>query len=220
MTMRNLKTAVALGAALMAVAGAAHATPFDLEGLATGFTAGPIVVNDGALMLTITVDGGGSFLYVDNPSVALLGQRGVIGSNTNPLQVDQFAPIRFSFNQTINSITFNFGDSGGDNDSPVNISAYSLANVLLGTAVGSYPAGASAGASLTLNFAGASYFLASSGVQAPGNNANSIFWDIGDVQSNGAGGVPEPATWAMMLVGFGGLGAVMRRRRTAATLAA
>ena len=28
------------------------------------------------------------------------------------------------------------------------------------------------------------------------------------------GGVPEPATWAMMLVGFGGLGAILRRRRT------
>ncbi|MFI4966828.1 MAG: PEPxxWA-CTERM sorting domain-containing protein [Caulobacterales bacterium] len=28
--------------------------------------------------------------------------------------------------------------------------------------------------------------------------------------------VPEPATWAMMLVGFGGLGAMMRRRRTQA----
>lgn len=28
-----------------------------------------------------------------------------------------------------------------------------------------------------------------------------------------AGGVPEPATWAMMLVGFGGIGMAMRRRR-------
>jgi hypothetical protein len=26
--------------------------------------------------------------------------------------------------------------------------------------------------------------------------------------------VPEPATWAMMIMGFGGLGAVMRRRRS------
>jgi hypothetical protein len=31
----------------------------------------------------------------------------------------------------------------------------------------------------------------------------------------GGGGVPEPASWAMMLVGFGGLGAMMRRRRAA-----
>jgi hypothetical protein len=26
-------------------------------------------------------------------------------------------------------------------------------------------------------------------------------------------GVPEPATWAMMILGFGGVGAVMRQRR-------
>lgn len=30
------------------------------------------------------------------------------------------------------------------------------------------------------------------------------------------GNVPEPATWAMMLMGFGGMGAVLRRRRTLA----
>lgn len=36
-----------------------------------------------------------------------------------------------------------------------------------------------------------------------------------------AGGVPEPATWAMLLVGFGGVGASMRfARRQAASLAA
>ena len=27
------------------------------------------------------------------------------------------------------------------------------------------------------------------------------------------GSVPEPATWAMMLLGFGGIGMAMRRRR-------
>lgn len=31
----------------------------------------------------------------------------------------------------------------------------------------------------------------------------------------GAGAVPEPATWALMIVGFGGAGATLRRRRTA-----
>lgn len=33
-------------------------------------------------------------------------------------------------------------------------------------------------------------------------------------------GVPEPATWAMMLMGFGGLGAAMRSRRKRAAVAA
>ncbi len=35
-----------------------------------------------------------------------------------------------------------------------------------------------------------------------------------NVQTTGGSGTPEPATWAMMLVGFGGVGAIMRRRAT------
>ena len=30
---------------------------------------------------------------------------------------------------------------------------------------------------------------------------------------SGGGAVPEPATWALMLLGFGGLGAMLRRQR-------
>jgi hypothetical protein len=32
-------------------------------------------------------------------------------------------------------------------------------------------------------------------------------------------GVPEPASWALMLVGFGGMGALLRRRRPRAVAA-
>ncbi len=38
--------------------------------------------------------------------------------------------------------------------------------------------------------------------------------------TGGGGGVPEPATWAMMLVGFGGLGALLRHRRHQNAIAA
>ena len=34
-----------------------------------------------------------------------------------------------------------------------------------------------------------------------------------------AGGVPEPASWALMIIGFGGIGATLRRRRSAPALA-
>ena len=45
---------------------------------------------------------------------------------------------------------------------------------------------------------------------------------IGDLIQQGAGGVPEPATWALMIVGFCGMGAALRnaRRRALPTFAA
>ena len=48
------------------------------------------------------------------------------------------------------------------------------------------------------------------------NQNESLNWrPIGTTGINdpgGGGGVPEPASWALMLLGFGGLGAVLRRR--------
>jgi hypothetical protein len=35
-----------------------------------------------------------------------------------------------------------------------------------------------------------------------------------DLTTAATGGVPEPATWSLMLIGFGGLGAALRSRRT------
>ena len=40
------------------------------------------------------------------------------------------------------------------------------------------------------------------------------YWHIDDISVQGlAGGVPEPATWAMMILGLGAVGGAMRRRR-------
>jgi hypothetical protein len=42
---------------------------------------------------------------------------------------------------------------------------------------------------------------------------------VDDFLINVGGGVPEPGTWAMMLLGFGAIGVMMRRRRNAEALA-
>lgn len=46
---------------------------------------------------------------------------------------------------------------------------------------------------------------------APGDARFAFSQNLSAITS---GGVPEPATWAMMLTGFGGLGAILRRRRS------
>jgi hypothetical protein len=42
---------------------------------------------------------------------------------------------------------------------------------------------------------------------------------VSNVVQVGSGAVPEPATWAMMIMGFGGVGALVRRRRQALSVA-
>ena len=51
-----------------------------------------------------------------------------------------------------------------------------------------------------------------------GPNGNTGFTgNIGG--GGGGGGVPEPATWGLMLLGFGGMGAMLRNRRRVAAVA-
>ena len=61
-------------------------------------------------------------------------------------------------------------------------------------------------------------FTVTYGIIDTGNNEPFLLAQRANVRSVGA--VPEPATWGMMLVGFGGIGAAMRRRtRTRVTFA-
>lgn len=190
---------------------ASAVTAFNFDGLTAGYYAGSLTVVDAGVTLKVTNEGypAGSVL-ITNSGIPLLGSRSAIGSQTNPINSNQFAPLRFSFSTAINSITFAFGDGGGDSDSPVVIAAYDAASTFLGSVTDSYPSGYGAGKSLTLNFANARYFVASSGVL--GQNKDSIFWEVTSLT---AGGVPEPMTWALMLTGFGAVGAAMRRRQGA-----
>ncbi len=46
------------------------------------------------------------------------------------------------------------------------------------------------------------------------SGANTFSWNSLDGHQSFGGGVPEPATWALLIMGFGGIGALIRRRRT------
>jgi hypothetical protein len=66
---------------------------------------------------------------------------------------------------------------------------------------------------------GGNGFTASGKVQIstnlPGGSSSEVFFKLGDYTS----AVPEPATWAMLILGFGAVGAVARRRRVASVSA-
>ncbi len=70
---------------------------------------------------------------------------------------------------------------------------------------------------LTLGQGFQTYGLGLTGVSSILITANSTgegYWAVDNLEGANFGvGVPEPATWALMLVGFGGLGAALRLRR-------
>jgi len=105
----------------------------------------------------------------------------------------------------------NHEDGFGSFDYVVNATSNTLTHLQF-SVVGS---GTNAGAVLTLDHNTADSQSIFAAVDVIGSNGNTGV--VG--ATTFTGGVPEPATWGMMLVGFGGLGAMMRRRRAMATVA-
>jgi hypothetical protein len=102
----------------------------------------------------------------------------------------------FTHNTQINSFCCNMPNpdniiSGLGNEGDVSVGDHSISMAWL---IGSLSTGSSA----TLNYA---YVV--------GDNIGTV----------GGGAVPEPATWAMMIMGFGAMGSVLRRRRSAVAAA-
>lgn len=101
-----------------------------------------------------------------------------------------------------------------DGLNPIHFEAFDENGVSLGVVNGSHADGSFAGTLADDRFYGVSY---SGGISklvitdSPGQEIDHIQYGV-----NLNGGIPEPATWAMMLVGFGLLGATLRHRRAVA----
>lgn len=185
MTKRMVMAGVALVAAVIPAAASAAIITQTFAFTGTGFNG----VGNGPPPLT-TVTGSVTVTY--DTSVTVIDQ---LGASAVVPSVPFASPIRYSYYSSFDGGTLSFA-SGGYNPS--------IANAGQGFALTFRNVGSGQPQGVSLNYALA------------GNNelfsTRNVTITAGPAEVSGA--VPEPATWAMLLLGFGGIGATLRRRAT------
>jgi hypothetical protein len=207
MNIRLLLAGAAMATTSLTAAGAQAAT---ITGLfSTGVDASGNVLAEGASEQHYTVDGlNAPFLY-NNPNY--IGQPGAAfiavqadGGYTNPVNTYSLTFDLTGLNAATAQISGNFE---ADNFATVFLNGNQIAQ--------------DDQATVFSNFQSPTPFSAASGFVAGLNTLTFTVTDTGPPSAllvsdltGTASAVPEPASWAMMLVGFGGLGVAMRTRRT------
>ncbi len=120
-----------------------------------------------------------------------------------PATLDPTVTFNFSGSPTINGIRIHVDNSGvGGVFTPASILVDGVSQVFSGPSPGSIGWINLSGLNLTGGSHTVQFF------QAPAT------WTfVSEIKFDGKGGVPEPATWAMMIAGFGLAGTALRRRR-------
>jgi hypothetical protein len=114
--------------------------------------------------------------------------------------------VNFAFSGPVSNLSFKFNNFGSENGS--NYVASGSSGVISTALVDSFNSYSSV-------------FVTGNGItnlSINNNNNDSWLFGIGSITFS-AGAVPEPASWAMMIAGFGLVGATMRRRRQAVATA-
>jgi hypothetical protein len=149
-----------------------------------------------------------------------------VGNGGNPdvghsLYADGLITITFD-ESVLGSLPTAAGLVWTDGNNPITFTAYDRNNVLLGTLTGNHADGFITGQTAEDRFYGVTNpegILKLIISNPPGIEIDHIQYGIGAAAIDERPGVPEPATWALMLTGFFGAGGALRasRRRTAAT---
>lgn len=173
------------------------------------FTAGTVLTNQVA-GLTFSMSGGPTtatapivgYGYFD--AVLSLNNSGNFGSGTDGYPTG--ATVTIDFASAVSGVSFTFNNYGNNTGNDSIYQAFDAANALISS--GSL---ANVNGFSLVNVAGSGIksLVISNG---SGGGYNWVY-GVGELTYNG--GVPEPAAWAMMLAGFGLVGAAMRRRQTA-----
>ena len=201
-TSATTKLAIVVGSiALSAATPAAAATSIDFDGGANGSSIGAFYAGQGITFSNTE--------FTDNFSLA--GSSGPLGIRApGTFMFGSGNAIVGTFSGLASSIFIRGLDVGA---AGVQIDAFDSSNVLIasnnffgpGIGVGTF-------ADISVTVAGIKSFKLFQ--PAVGGGDGVLF----DNLSFETGAVPEPATWMMMLMGFGLIGAAMRRRRTTAQI--
>ncbi len=120
-----------------------------------------------------------------------------------------FSELRADFMSALTgTVSVDLGDFGADPDL-LFLELFDGGATSLGFT--SLAASASDSTLFTLTLSGSNIAFAIFGSRSPSVSGSSVFADNFTFISTGA--VPEPASWAMMLLGFGAIGVSLRRRR-------
>lgn len=190
-------TRFALLASLALVAAPADATVYIYSSGLDGSQESPAVVTPGTGFTTVTYDDVLQTLRVQATFADLIGLTTASHIHIRPTLA---VPNGGVATQTPSFSGFPLGVMSGSYDNTFDLTLASSWNAAFITANGGTAAGAEAAFFAGLQ-TGRAYF-----------NVHTNFAPGGEIRGNLAA-VPEPATWAMMLLGFGAMGFALRRRK-------
>lgn len=200
MRIRNaLKTVAGISAVFLATTSNAAMTTIDFNSLTSNNVAS---ISIGAV--TFTAEGSGS-LYTSNYGPTPNGTTGLLALNGG------FVPIRATIAGGTSFVSIDLGDYNADDDS-LFLRLYDSNDVLLASASDFIPSTFTGMVTLSASAAGTAYAVF--GGVGFGGESN-VYSD-----NFAFGAVPEPTFWALMISGFGLVGAAARRRRVLQTSAA
>lgn len=176
----------------------AAATVVDFEALAASTTAYSVSG------VTFTSGVGGFVNPVDGPN----GTRTIIGNYTEN-DADPgfgfFDPLKAVFDGLMGTIKVDLGDYPDGDEDLLFLEAFDAADVSLGRVELLIGPDEPSFQTLTIKAAG----IKSVSFGSIGGGGSSVYADNFSFDT----AVPEPTTWALMILGFGGAGAALRRRR-------
>ena len=204
---------------VLTAASALAATPvsaqtFDFESLAStsGGAYTSLSQTNSGLTMTLSRAGGLGF-DISSAVTPSFGSRSL-----SPFANPGSGPFTADFSSDLSFISVDMGDFAPSDSDTFTLSIFSGlggTGTLLGSSSFAY---GSAGFPTTGTLTAASLVPFRSAIFNGGSNEfpNSVYYD-NIVARPTVAGVPEPSTWAMLLLGFGLIGGAMRRRRAAKT---